>query len=62
MKFEYKQIILDLGMTLGKKKQEAANETINELGRDGWELIAAINISQTTSIVYVFKRPLLNEF
>jgi len=62
MKFEYKQIVLNLGLTLGQKKQDEINETLNELGRDGWEMINFEGIGDTHAFAYVFKRPLRSEF
>jgi hypothetical protein len=62
MKFEYKQIVLDLGIMLGQKKADAALEILNENGRDGWELVSAAGIGEAHWMVYVFKKPLRSEF
>ncbi|MCL2198255.1 MAG: DUF4177 domain-containing protein [Defluviitaleaceae bacterium] len=56
MKYEYKQVLID------PWKQEAAEEQLNELGRDGWEMVDVANIGGTHYLVYAFKRQLRSEF
>jgi hypothetical protein len=51
MKFEYKQVIIDLGLTLGQKKQDTANELLNELGKDGWERLISKGLAIRTRLL-----------
>jgi hypothetical protein len=57
MKFEYKQIEVSIGLFSRKNKSEQAEETLNELGAEGWELVNCVSCSQTGMLIYVFKRP-----
>jgi hypothetical protein len=45
-----------------KKKQDELEETLNDLGRDGWEIVNFHTIGDTPYFVYLFKRQLRNEF
>ncbi|MCL2217809.1 MAG: DUF4177 domain-containing protein [Defluviitaleaceae bacterium] len=62
MRFEYKQIVFNLGLTLSQKKHDGAMELLNEAGRDGWEMVSAASMGDSHYMVYVFKRPLRGEF
>ena len=61
-KFEYKQIIFDMGLTLGQKKDDSLYEQLNELGREGWEMINFCNMTGSHYFAYVFRRPLRDGF
>jgi hypothetical protein len=60
--WEYRTLRLATGGFLGGKLDEDAFDgKLNELGQQGWELVAAFDTSQgsgqTRDVVAVFKRP-----
>ena len=62
MLWEYKSIALAAhGFFGGKIDQEKFEEMLNELGREGWELVNAFDTNQghgaTRDVIAVFKRP-----
>jgi hypothetical protein len=62
MKWEYKTVKLKARGLLGGKVDEAQLDAVmNDLGRDGWELAAAFDTSQsygvTRDVVVIFKKP-----
>lgn len=63
MRWEYKTIKLaTTGFWVGGKLDEAKFDAmLNELGRDGWELVSAFDTNQsygaTRDVVAAFKRP-----
>ena len=62
MRFEYKQVEFNIGITRSTKKQLELNEMLNKHGREGWELVNFADVGGAGSyFVYVFKRP-LSEF
>jgi hypothetical protein len=63
MKWEYKTITVDThGFLGGKVDIREVDESLNKLGWEGWELVAAFDTSQsageTRHMVFVLKRPL----
>jgi len=56
MRYEYKLISLNLGLTLGEKKQEKANEILNELGSEGWDMVDFKFAMDSAYCTFVFKR------
>jgi hypothetical protein len=60
--WEYKTVKLETKGLLGGKVDEAQLDTMmNDLGREGWELAAALDTNQaygqTRDVVAIFKRP-----
>ena len=60
-RFEYNTKIIDAkGFFSGKVNAEKFNETLNEMGSDGWELVETTASNQdfggTRYIICVFKR------
>ena len=63
-KYEYKtQVIEAQGLWGGKINVGEFNNSLNEMGRDGWELVGTTASNEaagrTASIICVFKRELL---
>lgn len=61
MHWEYKTIKLAAGGFLGGKlDEEAFDRMLNDLGRNGWELVAAFDTNQSSGqsrdVVAIFKR------
>ncbi len=61
MKWEYKTIILPVkGFFGGKFDEDKLQETMNDLGLQGWELAAAVTTNQMQGqarSLAIFKRP-----
>ncbi len=62
MQWEYRTIKLPAKGFLGGKFDEATlNESMNQLGSEGWELITGFDTNksygETRDIVIIFKRP-----
>lgn len=62
MTWEYKTIKLAAtGFTGGKLDEKQFDEYLNQLGREGWELIAAFDTNAvygaTRDVVAIFKKP-----
>jgi len=60
--WEYRTIRIATGGFLGGKVEvDEFDRSLNELGREGWELVAAFDTSQgfgqSSDVVAVFKRP-----
>lgn len=55
IKFEYNIIEFPQGF----KKNNIERETLNDLGRNGWELVSVTEIvkEKTKYLKYIFKRP-----
>ena len=55
IKFEYNIIEFPQGF----KKNNIERESLNDLGRNGWELVSATEIvkEKTKYLKYIFKRP-----
>jgi len=63
VKWEYKIIKTSAkGMLGGKVDQGSLETNMNEMGREGWELVSAFDTSQelgkTRDVLLLFKRPL----
>jgi hypothetical protein len=61
MRWEYKTVkMATSGLLGGKLNTEEFDRTLNELGRDGWDLISAFDTNQgsgqTRDVVAVLKR------
>ena len=64
-KFEYKTYTYDIeGFNGDNTKNKAFQETLNQLGRKGWELVNSVTSStvggEQQSIVCIFKRSLID--
>jgi len=62
MKWEYKTLKLRAtGLLGGKVDESQLDAMMNDLGCDGWELVAAFDTSEaygsTRDVVAIFKRP-----
>lgn len=62
MKWEYKTIKLAAkGFCGGKFDERQLDSYMNDLGREGWELVAGFdtnkNYGETRDVVVIFKRP-----
>jgi hypothetical protein len=62
MQWEYKTVTMRArGFLGGKVDQAELDQTLNEAGREGWELVSVFDTSQgsgqTRDVVAVFKRP-----
>jgi hypothetical protein len=62
MQWEYKTLMLAATGWLGGKLDQARfDQSLNEFGREGWELVTAFDTNQgygqTRDVVAVFKRP-----
>ena len=58
--WEYKVFTIGKGFWSGKEKKNS-EQLLDELGRDGWELISVVPLSQmgggtTTNLQFFFKR------
>jgi hypothetical protein len=62
MKFEYKQVEIGQAVFKRVKKREEVEQTLNELGREGWELVNFVSCVTSGYYIYIFKRPLRSEF
>ena len=63
MKYEYKQIEFNLGIMRGQKKQDELSQLLNDLGREGWELVGFTSTGDgSRNFEYVFKKPLNSDF
>jgi Domain of unknown function (DUF4177) len=63
MRWEYKTIRIKAKGFLGGKIDEAQlDDMMNDLGRDGWELAAALDTTKyqgaTQDVVVIFKKPI----
>jgi len=56
MRWEYKVVEAKRSFMSGGIKTEAFEQQLNELGRDGWELVT-VNQNQIHKVVAVLKRP-----
>ena len=61
-KWEYRSVRLDVGGWVGPKVDLGElDATLNALGAEGWELVSALDLSQsdgkTAALVALFKRP-----
>jgi hypothetical protein len=61
MKFEYKTVVQKTkGMLSGKVDQIAMDQSLSDLGAQGWELAASFGVNegygQTIQVVLIFKR------
>ena len=59
--WEYRTVLIPTGGWLGGKFDERSmTETMNDLGRDGWELVTALDTNrsggETRHVVLLFKR------
>ena len=59
--FEYKVVVYDTkGFWGGSVEPSQLEDRLNQLGRDGWELVSCTSTSQSygssKSIVFIFKR------
>ena len=62
MKWEYKTVkFAASGFMGGNVDSEEVDATLNELGHDGWELVAGFDSNseggRTRDVIMVFKRP-----
>lgn len=62
MKWEYKTIKLSTtGFIGGKLDEDKLDQLMNNLGRDGWELVSAFDTNQSygasRDVIAIFKRP-----
>lgn len=62
MKWDYKALgTKTTGFLGGKLDLEAFEKSLNELGREGWELVAAFDTNaaqgQSREVVVLFKKP-----
>jgi hypothetical protein len=64
-KFEYQTIIIEpKGIFGGKINADSFTQTLNNMGKQGWELVNAVSSNEayggTKNIVCIFKRELSN--
>ncbi len=64
MKYEYSTVVFDTtAFFIGSKlNHERFHEKLNEYGREGWELVNALDLNRGNGVTYeviaIFKRPL----
>jgi hypothetical protein len=55
---QWEYLVRTLGTMFRGEKDEALEATLNEWGLDGWEVISARGVENTSKVVIVAKRPL----
>lgn len=58
MRWEYKVMHIDAGGFVGSKaiNEPALEQKLNQLGGQGWELVAAQQLSGSSTTLFLFKR------
>jgi hypothetical protein len=56
VKWEYR--IITVGGTFSQPKDDEFEATLNEMGEEGWEVVAVHNLESTNKVRVIAKRPL----